>query len=249
MLQNYYILNKINNGRFGIVYKAKSKIDNKFYAIKITSKRTNEAEILFELCDKVNIVNIKDYFYEDENHHIVEEHCEKGDLYDESKNKTYTETEVSSIIKQVLTGMDACHDKGIGIFDIKPANILIFENNTYKICDFGTSQYITDAHSGLYRQCGTPLFIAPEVFKKNYGHKADIYSLGVMTYFLLTKEYPYKMKVFLTKEDVMKLKELDVDKNKLSKNAYDFVIKCLDFNKYERIGTKQALLDLFVNNK
>lgn len=71
--------------------------------------------------------------------YIVLEHCAKGNLYQRLKQERFNEKEVFDLLHQVLSGLDYLHSRGIVHRDIKPDNILIHEDGTYKICDFGWS--------------------------------------------------------------------------------------------------------------
>jgi serine/threonine protein kinase len=82
--------------------------------------------------------------------------------------------------KENILGLSFMHKKGVLHRDIKLDNILLDENLTPKLCDFGVSRFIGPDEI-INEQCGTPAYIAPEIIKKNgyKGFKADIWSLGV----------------------------------------------------------------------
>lgn len=96
-------------------------------------------------------------------------------------------------MKQVLSAINYCHSQNIVHRDLKPENLLLDkdENNPkIKIIDFGTSQ-VFDADQPMTQKFGTPYYIAPEVLKKKYNEKCDIWSLGVILYILLCGYPPF----------------------------------------------------------
>ena len=112
------------------------------------------------------------------------------------------EEAILTILVQILRGLERIHREQILHRDIKLQNILVFKNDLIKICDFGiskTSQY------GVTR-IGDFWFVAPEVLKgKEYSYKVDIYSLGVVLYFLIYN------KMFQTKEDSGPIERENID--------------------------------------
>lgn len=100
------------------------------------------------------------------------------------------ESEIRKIIMNILFSLDFMHKRGILHKDIKPANILLSarpkNNLKIKVADFGFSCKLDDKER-IYGRCGTPGYMAPEIFN-NFGFtvKADIYSLGVIFYNLIT---------------------------------------------------------------
>ena len=95
--------------------------------------------------------------------------------------------QIKRIFLQILLGLIHIHKKGIIHRDIKLDNILLNENLDCKICDFGVSRVMLP-NEVIYEKCGTPAYLAPEVIQeKGYsGFKADVWSLGVLTYYLIT---------------------------------------------------------------
>jgi calcium-dependent protein kinase len=87
--------------------------------------------------------------------------------------------------------MNYIHNKGFVHRDLKPENICLEQNNFVKIIDFGTARKFTKGKK-LRQVIGTPFYMAPEIFnEKKYNEKADIWSLGIVMYILLTGKAPY----------------------------------------------------------
>jgi serine/threonine protein kinase len=130
---------------------------------------------------------------------LVLEYQSEGSLMETLKsNKKFTELEVRVIMEQLLLALDFCQQKRIIHRDIKPENILINqvkdEGKSFeiKVADLGLSKSIPDG-KGLFFKCGTPGYIAPEIFnatKENpYDYKVDIFSAGSIFFNLLTGFY------------------------------------------------------------
>lgn len=250
-MHSYKFINKINAGNFGTVFKAIDD-NNNIYAIKkvILKYGHKERDILKKINKHENIIQFMDYYEIEDKSYIVEEYCERGDLQEYINKHKLNEEKVSIIIKQILTALTYCRSLNIMMCDVKPANVLIDTN--YKLCDFGSSQICEEPCTGLTRIVGTPLYLAPEILYRNYGYLADIYSLGVMTYYLITKTYPYLVNSNAVSEEVMKAitdHDIYIDSKILSHDAYDFIIKCMEFDKYSRMNYNDALLHPFINKQ
>ena len=143
---------------------------------------------------------------EDEKHYyIISELLEGGELYERIlRIKRFCERDAAILIHQVLLGLNYMHKKNIVHRDIKPENIL-FEsldqkNLNVKITDFGFAQFYDPEKGGLTDTLGSPLYMAPEIIKKvKYDYKVDVWSLGVISYILLSGKPPFNGK---TKDEI-----------------------------------------------
>ena len=95
-------------------------------------------------------------------------------------------------MKQLLSAVAYCHAKKIVHRDLKPENLLLVKPGVYdvKVIDFGLSRNFT-ANKSMYSKMGTPFYIAPEVLKKKYNEKCDLWSCGVILYILLSGNAPF----------------------------------------------------------
>lgn len=122
---------------------------------------------------------------------------EGGELYDRIiKMKRFCEKDACKVVHQVLLALNYMHKKSIVHRDIKPENILLdskdVNNLTVKITDFGFAKCYDPMEGGLEDTLGSPLYMAPEIVKKvKYDTKVDIWSLGVMTYVMLSGKPPF----------------------------------------------------------
>ena len=130
---------------------------------------------------------------------ILFEYMENGDLY--SYIKKYPELSVVAryrILLDIAQALHYLHNRkpdGILHRDLKPHNVLVSINGEAKICDFGVSKLVSQIHSpfGHSAEKGTYTYMAPEVIcGKYYNSSADIYSLGVLIYYVMSGKCPWK---------------------------------------------------------
>ena len=204
--KNFEFIRVIGYGVFGTVREAIKisstiQITEKKYAIKsiIKSKVLRKIELLkreLEILKKVDHPNIIKLFevYEDKKYlHLVTEICEGGDLMDYLfKKKVLSEQKVIRIIYKALSAINYLHNLNICHRDIKPENFLLFSQDNdaeLKLVDFGMSNFV--GNNDLNTFAGTPYYIAPEIIAGSYNKQCDIWSLGVLMYFLLSGNQPF----------------------------------------------------------
>ena len=194
----------------------------------------NELTILGEKSHP-NIIRIIDLIEDDDNYYVVSELVKGGELFKRLTKLTYfTESQAADIIHQIMLGLNYMHLQSITHRDIKPENILLVSEDTkvfdIKIADLGFACSF-DKETGLDLVLGTPLYMAPElVLHQKYSEKVDVWSLGIITYQLLSGKTPFDGKNIkrinqniLTKE----IKFPDKQWKHFSENAKDFILKCL----------------------
>lgn len=120
--------------------------------------------------------------------------CGAGDLLTYVRRRRKLKEDVAKhVFKQVIEGLKYIHSKNILHRDIKLDNILLTSEGDVKICDFGVSKIVKNGEI-MTEQCGTPAYIAPEVFEnrgyENYG--SDVWSAGVVLYAMLYGTVPFK---------------------------------------------------------
>ncbi|OEH76491.1 CAM CDPK domain-containing protein [Cyclospora cayetanensis] len=157
-----------------------------------------EIEVLKSL-DHPNIIKIFEVFDDYHNVYIVMETCEGGELLQrlidaQNRGSALTEKSVSEIMRQLMNALAYFHSKHVAHKDLKPENVLFQDSSPdspIKVIDFGLAELFekTDAHSK--NAAGTALYMAPEVFMRYLSLKCDIWSAGVMMYFLLTGCLPF----------------------------------------------------------
>ena len=201
----YKIEATLGKGSFATVKKAKNRATGERFAVKVLSKKKmseedkkameNEIEILKQV-DHPNIVKLIDVF-EDERHWcLVMELMQGGELFDEILEKEhFSEYEAREATKAIIDAIAYCHEKGICHRDIKPENLLLSSKElgitSLKIADFGLARSLEE-NSLASTTCGTPGYVAPEVLmQKPYGKECDYWSIGVVTFILLSGTPPF----------------------------------------------------------
>lgn len=207
LIPAYEFIEFIDRGGMGAVYKAKQPQLDRTVAVKLLppdfgrelsfEKRfRREAKTMAQLSHP-NIVSVFDFGETKEGHlYIVMEFIEGSDLRRIIRSQSLKASQVLPIINQICDALQYAHDHGIIHRDIKPANILINKEGHVKVGDFGLAKpFITDPDlsqvSSPGVSAGTPAYMAPEAMEDNeIDHRADIYSLGVVIYEMLTGILP-----------------------------------------------------------
>mmetsp|Transcript_10537 Transcript_10537/g.15714 ORF Transcript_10537/g.15714 Transcript_10537/m.15714 type:complete len:419 (+) Transcript_10537:178-1434(+) len=211
-----YVLGKtLGEGTFGKVKLAENTETGKFVAIKVLDKeRIQQQNMGIQIKREVSIMKVV------KNPHVVQLHevlasktkiylvlelVTGGELFDEIVRETkFSEDKARYYFRQLVSGVQYCHEKGVCHRDLKPENLLLDENHNLKISDFGLSALYTDCNEGndegmpsratlLHTTCGTPNYVAPEVLDdEGYdGCRADTWSMGVILYVLVAGYLPF----------------------------------------------------------
>lgn len=201
------ILELLGQGGMGAVYKARQKELDRFVALKIlppnagrdpgfAERFSREAKALAKL-NHPNIVAIHDFGQTDGIYWVMMEYVDGVNLRQLLRSRKIAPREALAIVPQICDALQYAHDEGIVHRDIKPENILLDTKGRVKIADFGLAKILrsqpadftlTDTGATM----GTPHYMAPEQVEKpqEVDHRADIYSLGVVFYEMLTGELP-----------------------------------------------------------
>jgi serine/threonine protein kinase len=202
------ILELIGRGGMGAVYKARQKELDRLVAVKIlppevsadpafAERFTREARALARLSHP-NIVAVYDFGRTgDGQFYFVMEYVDGVNLRQAIQSGGMTPKEALAIVPQICDALQFAHDEGIVHRDIKPENILVDKRGRVKIADFGLAKLLGHVPgdvslTGTQQVMGTLRYMAPEQMEgtKAVDHRADIYSLGVVFYELLTGELP-----------------------------------------------------------
>lgn len=206
-IEKYYKLEQepFAKGLFASVRRCQSLETGENFAAKFSSKRRYgedcSAEIyheiaLLSLCGSApRVIQIHDVFENKNEIIIVMEYAPGGDLQTIiDDNMVPFESDVVSFIRQTVEGLDYLHKRKIAHLDIKPQNIVMmgdFPNCEIKLCDFEISRVILDG-TDIREILGTPDYVAPEILHYDpITLAADMWSLGVTTYVLLTGFSPF----------------------------------------------------------
>ena len=199
VIQNYRIYYELGSGIYGKVYLAKHLKTNQFFALKFMSRELFkskdhavylERELrIYPRLDHPNITKLYEILYTEDSIILVMEAI-RGTLEEYIKNGNKpTPHFFYKVAQQVLQALDYLHSKGYAHHDIKPENIGFDNEMNVKLLDFS---FITDNSDVCDAGCGTPPFIAPEVFcpQPYDATKADIWSLGMTLCTILSDKIP-----------------------------------------------------------
>ena len=201
------IIELLGQGGMGAVYKARQKHLDRLIALKVippeaatdpafAERFAREARALARL-NHPNIVTVYDFGQSNGVYFLLMEFVDGLNLRQTMKSGNLTPAEALAIVPHICDALQYAHDQGIVHRDVKPENVLLDKSGRVKIADFGLAKLLTQSpldytltHS--MQVMGTPRYMAPEQIERptDVDHRADIYSLGVMFYEMLTGELP-----------------------------------------------------------
>lgn len=207
IVNNYELLEQLGQGGMGVVYKARHIHFKEIVAIKRLWEQFSNDQTVLELflnegitlrrLHHQNIVQVSDLFEFEGSHYIVMEYIEGRTLSEIIKKETgpiYRERAINLFI-QMLEGVAYIHNQPKPIIhrDIKPLNILITEDDTVKITDFGIAKALDDGQNASTVMKGTPVYMSPEqiINPKTVDIRTDVYSLGMTFYEMLCGKNPF----------------------------------------------------------
>lgn len=253
----YELKSKLGKGTFGTVYLGKHIPSKNKIAIKMINREglkqeqqnRLEQEILCQRSvSSTNIVSLIDVQKTENNFYLILEYCAGGDLGQFIKSHGPVDEETTQRwMQQLAEGFKALKSKNIIHRDLKLQNILLTENSTkavLKLADFGMSRFLGEELAQTW--LGTPLYMAPEMFqnKEGYDYKADIWSLGVVMYELLTGEPPIRVQ---KREDIpLAQKNLKKWPPNISPECSDLLSKLLAYNAKDRISFEELFVHPFI---
>jgi eukaryotic-like serine/threonine-protein kinase len=200
----YRLIYELGNGGMGSVWLAEDTLLERSVALKeliqagvvdLADRRLRalqEARAMARVRHPA-IVPIHDVFFIEENPWIVMEYINGRSLHDLIREQALDERAVAKIGLHVLRGLSVVHRAGIVHRDVKPKNILVADDGSIFLVDFGIARISGDASLTGQSIVGTPDFLAPERFKPGYkvGPPADIWALGVTFYYALEGYSPF----------------------------------------------------------
>lgn len=226
-----------------------------------------------------NILTLVDYFETMNNLYLVVELALGGELFDRICRKgSYYEADAADLVRAILSAVAYLHDHGIVHRDLKPENLLFRtpeDNADLLIADFGLSRIMDEEQFHvLTTTCGTPGYMAPEIFKKT-GHGKpvyvlftlgesnyykgiadteyrDIWAIGVITYFLLCGYTPFDRDSNLEEMQAILVADYSFTPlehwRSISQSARDFINRCLTIDPKARITAHEALQHPWISN-
>lgn len=258
----YEIGEELGSGQFAIVKQCVDKSTGLAFAAKFIKKRQSmassrgvrreeiEREVtILQQIQHPNIVRLHDVYENRTDVVLILELVSGGELFDFlAQKESLSEEEATQFIKQILEGVNYLHARKIAHFDLKPENIMLLDKNVplprIKLIDFGLAHKI-EAGVEFKNIFGTPEFVAPEIV--NYeplGLEADMWSIGVITYILLSGASPFLGE---TKQDTLEnITAINYEFDEeffchTSELAKKFISQLLEKDKQKRLRIQEAL--------
>ncbi|KAI1812200.1 kinase-like domain-containing protein [Poronia punctata] len=263
----YKVGKTLGAGSYSVVKECVHIDTGRYYAAKVINKKLmagrehmvrNEIAVLKKVSmGHLNILTLVDYFETMNNLYLVTDLALGGELFDRICRKgSYYESDAAELIRATLSAVAYLHDHGIVHRDLKPENLLFRtpeDNADLLIADFGLSRIMDEEKFHvLTTTCGTPGYMAPEIFKKTgHGKPVDIWAMGVITYFLLCGYTPFDRETDF--EEMQAILNADYSFQPsdywrgVSDNAKDFIRRCLTVDPNKRMTAHEALSHPFVN--
>jgi len=252
-LEDFYDVGKeIGRGAFSIVREGVNKTTGKKVAIKSIRTRfiknkllIREIDIMKKVGNHTNILKLFEVFETKNFLYLVLELVTGGELFDQIVARgEYSEKDASNIVRQIISAVAHLHANGIAHRDLKPQNLLCAgaDGDDIRMADFGLSKMF-DQGEYLVTCCGSPEYVAPEVLEcKPYDKACDLWSVGVITYVLLTGCFPFwdKNNAVLY-EKIRKVEYGWPSGSQVSAEAKDLIRHLIEKNPEKRYTAEQAL--------
>ncbi len=197
----------VGRGGMGSVYRARQVRLERDVALKLlppgladqpgfAERFTREARALARLSHP-NIVTVFDFGHVEGHYYLVMEYISGVNLRQLLQQRMLDPKEALALVPQICDALQYAHDRGVVHRDVKPENILLDDQGRLKIADFGLAKLTDPDAAGTtltapHQIMGTPRYMAPEQIERSHhvDHRADIYSLGIVFYEMLTGELP-----------------------------------------------------------
>lgn len=261
VVPGYEILEELGRGGMGLVYKARQLALNRLVALKMLLPRRavpaqarrrflQEAKIM-ALLQHPNVVQIHEIIERDDDPLLVMEYVPGGDLAERLDGRVMMPQAAAKLLAVLARTVHAAHSLGVVHRDLKPTNILLTEDGTPKICDFGVAKWCDSPSDGTQtgHVLGTPSYMAPEQLRDAHskaGPSVDVYALGAILYEVLTGTPPFRaensldiLHMVVTQEPVSP-RQLE---RRTPRDLETICLKCLEKLPEQRYPTAQALAD------
>ncbi|OHT15455.1 Serine/threonine-protein kinase pakC [Tritrichomonas foetus] len=249
-------IKQIGSGGTSTVFRAKMAPSNKLVAVKAIDLEQNEREIIeneVQVQRELHHPNIVEIYrvVEDQSWlYICMEYVDGGSLTDIVTICTMTEAHIAHIVREVLQGLVLIHNSKKIHRDIKSDNILICQDGSVKLADFGYTAQLRSNNEKRRTVCGTPYWMAPELIQGyEYGVEVDIWSLGIMCIEMAEGAPPY-----LDEQPMRALYLIVVngvkglsDRDFWSKEFNNFVDSCLKVEPAKRPSAEALLKHPFIS--
>ncbi|PRP79974.1 hypothetical protein PROFUN_05950 [Planoprotostelium fungivorum] len=260
-ITEYYVLGEeIGKGSFSTVKRGRNRATGKEFAVKIIQKKfiklhllEREIQIMKQLKHD-HILPLIEVYENKDNIYLVLELVTGGELFDRIVERgNYNEKDASGIVAQILGAVSYLHSQGVVHRDLKPENLLCTNRGDgvhIFVADFGLSRVFQDREQ-LNTYCGSPEYVAPEVLAcVPYEKAVDLWSVGVITYILLTGFLPfYDKNHALLFEKIQNVDYNWEDCPEVSPNAKHFIQHLLVKDPKRRYTAEVAMNHPWIKNR
>lgn len=265
----YQMGRQLGKGSFGVCYMVRHQVDpngTSQRVCKIISKakardaktppeKVREEFAVLKQLDHPHVLRIFEDFEDEDNFYVVMEECKGGDLAQYIRQLppmdaiTY-ERWAGKVMQHTLAAIAYCHAKGIIHKDLKPENVMMLTDRETPwhqmhvvVVDFGLAEVFSNPADRSAIISGTPPYMAPEVWRGNFTKSCDLWSAGVMLFFLLSGRLPFVAREVKEFPQVI-MKEPDWElMGGATPEAQAFCSKLLQKQEVDRINAQEALAD------
>ncbi|XP_050428349.1 serine/threonine-protein kinase ULK3-like isoform X2 [Adelges cooleyi] len=261
-IKGYNIIKNIGKGSTSTVYLAhlKENVENTV-AIKVIERcklsKSAENAVVTEIgvmkkLKHKHIVQMIDFVWDSKNIYIILEYCDGGDLSAFIKHRTKLSEKVCRrFMQQLALALQYLRSHNVSHLDLKPQNLLLMKSPhlILKVGDFGLAKFMSEK-TQMENIRGSPLYMAPEMLlHSRYDVKADLWSVGVITYECIFGQAPYASDSIKDLcEKVKKVLPIEIPVTHVSPHCRDLLINLLKHNPSERLSYdkffKHPFLDL-----
>ncbi|KAI3721910.1 hypothetical protein L2E82_32929 [Cichorium intybus] len=258
MKEHYTLGRELGQGQFGTTLLCVEKSTGKEFACKSIAKRKlvteeeiedvrREIQIMHHMAGHPNVISIVGAYEDAVAVYVIMELCAGGELFDRIVERGhYTEKKAADLSRVIVGVVDACHSLGVIHRDLKPENFLFFseeEDSLLKSIDFGLSVFFKPGEI-FSDTVGSAYYMAPEVLRKKYDEKCDVWSAGVIIYILLCGVPPFWDEMEAGIYQQVLNGELDLESDpwpSISESAKDLMRGMLVRNTKKRMTASQVL--------
>ncbi|KAG1970397.1 hormonally up-regulated neu tumor-associated kinase homolog A-like [Pimephales promelas] len=257
---NYLVGRKLGEGSFAKVREGLHATTGVKVAVKVIDKRKAKKDSyvtknlrregqIQQMIRHPHITQLLDILETENSYYLVMELCPGGNLMNHIyEKKRLDEREAQKYVRQLVMAVEHLHRAGVVHRDLKIENLLLDEQDNIKLIDFGLSNCagILGYSDPFSTQCGSPAYAAPEILsRKKYGHKVDVWSIGVNMYTMLTGTLPFTVEPFSLK--ALHQRMVDKDMNPLppsiSSAAVNLLKRLLEPDPDKRPNIHQVMTD------
>eukprot|EP00928_Gymnodinium_smaydae_P011864 TRINITY_DN1433_c1_g1_i1.p1 TRINITY_DN1433_c1_g1~~TRINITY_DN1433_c1_g1_i1.p1 ORF type:complete len:512 (-),score=87.25 TRINITY_DN1433_c1_g1_i1:158-1660(-) len=268
VVDDYYTLEDVlGEGSFGTIFRGRTKASRvgfdagdspeagqQLRAIKtisadVTTDRFQSEVNVQKQLDHPNVARLYEVFQDKLKYYLILELCTGGELFDKvvAAGGYFGESTCAIYMRQLLAAVNYLHKHKVAHRDIKPENLLLHskdDDSPLKLVDFGCSRTFTNGEM-MTTFVGTPLYVAPQVLRREYDEKCDIWSCGVIMFVLLSGSAPF---LGASEEDLLKAIQIgkydvdDDDWDEVSESAKELISRMLTLDAQKR-HKADSLLD------